>query len=584
MKRAHLFAIGAAIPLAFFAFVVATNVGRKSREPERRASFGGASKPDEYAGYLEHSDPAMRRRAAFALAEQGDGRAVEPLLAVLAERRAAVAEGGAAPSAAANHETADAVRLLAKLGDRRAIDAIEALLASEDDGVLTASVRALGVFRSPMSVDPLESLLARMLSDYDPDAAATSRTNLITEVAAALSRLGEGEKAHDRRLALGRAYEAERAYREALSNYVQAELLAVSDHSRRAAAAKADEMRELLAKGAEESAVGRLIGHLELGTAEKRLDAAKKLSGFRDPRAMEAFIRALEKETAPEVRAAVLEGLAGYSQDRRAFGAVVAGLASDEFAVRDAAARALGASGNPLAAAPLIEALEKPAPLKARDEYVYSVAETIVKALGELGEPSAIQPLANYYRGAADDNVKREIVISLGRLGATAQLVHIAQTSPSSALQREAVKGLGRSGDVRVTPSLLTLIGKDPQLDPEIALALGALEDASAVPQLLDALRSESAELRLASVMALGKIGDPRAREPLRYVAENDGDRRVRSVAEKAIAVFKDRTPAPEGGGASPAVWGDGEGGGPIVYEDDVPPSGGLESGDGGPP
>ena len=59
------------------------------------------------------------------------------------------------------------------------------------------------------------------------------------------------------------------------------------------------------------------------------------------------------------------------------------------------------------------------------------------------------------------------------------------------------------------------------------------------ISRLIDALNSQDAEVRKASVLCLGGMGDAIALEALEYIFENDPDRFVRINAERAIINIK---------------------------------------------
>ncbi|RLD67167.1 MAG: hypothetical protein DRI84_03215 [Bacteroidetes bacterium] len=53
--------------------------------------------------------------------------------------------------------------------------------------------------------------------------------------------------------------------------------------------------------------------------------------------------------------------------------------------------------------------------------------------------------------------------------------------------------------------------------------------------RLIDALNSEDSEIRKASILSLGSIGDAVALESLQYIIDNDTDEFVKMTAEQAI-------------------------------------------------
>ncbi len=82
----------------------------------------------------------------------------------------------------------------------------------------------------------------------------------------------------------------------------------------------------------------------------------------------------------------------------------------------------------------------------------------------------------------------------------------------------------------------------DPAERAAAAQALGELGDASAVPALISALRSDPvAEVRGWAARSLHQIGTPEARAAVTAAARNDADERVRSLAGQLTGV----APAP---------------------------------------
>lgn len=85
-----------------------------------------------------------------------------------------------------------------------------------------------------------------------------------------------------------------------------------------------------------------------------------------------------------------------------------------------------------------------------------------------------------------------------------------------------------------------TLKARDPQLRVRAASALGATRSEAAVPALLEALKDENADLRLAAIEALGRIGrEARGSIPALSEALTDTDPRIRSEAARALEKIK---------------------------------------------
>ena len=79
----------------------------------------------------------------------------------------------------------------------------------------------------------------------------------------------------------------------------------------------------------------------------------------------------------------------------------------------------------------------------------------------------------------------------------------------------------------------------DPRVRHYLALSLGHLADADAVPALVGALGDDEPSTRLYSAWALGSIGDPRALDPVLALVE-DNDAGVRKMAVYALGALGD--------------------------------------------
>ncbi|MGV3624427.1 MAG: HEAT repeat domain-containing protein [Archangium sp.] len=110
-----------------------------------------------------------------------------------------------------------------------------------------------------------------------------------------------------------------------------------------------------------------------------------------------------------------------------------------------------------------------------------------------------------------------------------------------------AARLLGEMGAKSAVPMLLSLLD-DPEAPArrEVLLALGRLGDAKAVDPIARDLYSDSAEVRSAACRALAALKAPAQSEAIDAL-KGDYDRRVRESAEAALAVLSPGTP-PEGG------------------------------------
>jgi len=206
-----------------------------------------------------------------------------------------------------------------------------------------------------------------------------------------------------------------------------------------------------------------IIEKLKSTDEYEREEAVQALSGLSDARTILPLIRAMDDESL-FVRRAAIEAL-GRSHSQKAIGPLIKALSEDERCVREAAAEALG-------------------------------------HLGEIAIPHLIQNLNN-----EDWRVRMGSLIALrlsaGR-GTYVDQIISSLSDDSTYVRREAVKTLGRIGDIHI------------------------------VPYLIQATKDKDAGVRLRAVRALVKLGQPNEIKPVltRCLEDNDGAVRVRAREE----------------------------------------------------
>lgn len=225
----------------------------------------------------------------------------------------------------------------------------------------------------------------------------------------------------------------------------------------------------------------------------------------------------------------------GKRGGRAALRALEEALGSDQFwAVREAAALALGGQRNEKVAKPLVTALERERNARAR--------RGIVRALGELrGVLLAEQALAAIVRGGdASYFVEAEACLSLGktRSSEAGELLRAAaqRDSFTDVIRQHAYRGLAESRDESAVPFLLeaTAWGRVTQGRRSATSALAMLmrgrrdREAKVVREELERLLADrDFRVQAAAVEALSVIGDTAAIAPLRRMAERELDGRL---------------------------------------------------------
>ncbi|GAA2164246.1 HEAT repeat protein [Humibacillus xanthopallidus] len=196
--------------------------------------------------------------------------------------------------------------------------------------------------------------------------------------------------------------------------------------------------------------------------------------------------------------------------DPRAADALLAALGDESDVVRKAAVAALGGMRDVRAVDPLLGILADP-----RDD----VRGAAVAALGEIGDRRAVEPLVGELTGEWSGLA----VDALGQIGDVRAVEALCQVMFDASWRPRwrAADVLGDLGDVRAVESLIRalldeeLAAKDAHDSLAFARALGGL-DPSRSSSLQAASDDQTAFVRTHAAMALGRLGDPRAVEPLR--------------------------------------------------------------------
>lgn len=114
-----------------------------------------------------------------------------------------------------------------------------------------------------------------------------------------------------------------------------------------------------------------------------------------------------------------------------------------------------------------------------------------------------------------------------------------ALEDPDRTVRAGAAESLGRIGDPRAVEPLIAVIEDrdgDWSVRARAAWSLGKLKDRRATGPLVAALADMVSHVRLLAATALGEIGDPAAEEALRSTAQHDSDLGVRYAAKEALA------------------------------------------------
>jgi HEAT repeat protein len=267
--------------------------------------------------------------------------------------------------------------------------------------------------------------------------------------------------------------------------------------------------------GSKQNEAKRLIA--QLADATKRDRAAQdliRMGGDAAPALIEALqtkdsnLLPLVQQVLSQIPSAtsilrVAEVLA-ISKDRGAVPALVEALQGEYFTVRARAALALGKIGDTRAIQPLLPAL------KDQEGEVRSAA---CLALGSFKDPSTFDDITNVLLDDPKIEVRQAAAQALGNTQHSAALPYLMEALHDSYWWYEREYAAS---------DLLAAIEK-----------MGA----AAVEPLIEALRDKEGTVRKFAAILLGRLGDPRAIEPL-SIALYDMHHEVGEVSAKALACF----------------------------------------------
>lgn len=405
---------------------------------------------------LRHADPLVRALTAGTLAKMGDQSAETALIDVLDDDDEQV--------------RMEAARALARCGSEAAIPSVIAKLHDPSVLVRTAAGMTLGTSTHPSVIPAL--LDATKDPDWHVRAQAIlslaqviqqdkSKIAQVTDVF--ISKLQEDEFALVRdRAADALAFVGDDRSIEALVRAVVSDNRDARFHAARA-----------LVTGKSVKALPRLAAHAKHEDPEVRLKVVEVMGALGGEAQLGTVVEAVE-DTDSNVRLAAVAALRRLQQ-RSGTPALREKVSDPNPHVRAASARAIGDLGDKEAVPQLIGLLRDP------NGFVRGAA---AEALGKIGDRSAVTPLLSVLAGE--------------------------QTVSDAQLDQSLVIGT----DATLLPEVLRQKRIEEKI--QVVQALGALRSPEAVDPIVEhGLKAEDAGLRAVSAVELGRIGDPRAVNPL---------------------------------------------------------------------
>ena len=267
-----------------------------------------------------------------------------------------------------------------------------------------------------------------------------------------------------------------------------------------------------------------LLQNLEAAQPETRWQAARTLPARRDPRAVEAVIRAMRDPLGTR-RVCVMASALGHLKDPRALSALTnAAFDPGNRDLRLCAIQSIGMIGDRRAVPALIAAI------RTRNNPV-----TAANAIARMGDARGVQPMIV---AAGDPQLRRWMVMALGELGhpgASAYLASLAD-DPGEAIRQAAAEALWKIDRLSASDPAQTLtdvLGGETSLARRTwaAFRLGELGQPGAIPGLLQALADPEHALQGRAAAALVRLGQPAVPGVRRVAVNADGQEQLYAVA-----------------------------------------------------
>ena len=265
-----------------------------------------------------------------------------------------------------------------------------------------------------------------------------------------------------------------------------------------------------------------------------REKSAHALGNIKDPQSIQLLLALLDdRET--EVRVAACLAL-GQFRDPATFNKLGDILLDDhEIEVRQAAAHTLGETKNPAVLPHLMDALHDSFWWYGREQ----AAHVLLEALEKLGA-AAVEPLIEEL-GNKEATIRRYAAGILGNLrdARAIESLGMALYDLHHEVGTAAAEALAKFGGASLEVLKEAALHPEEGIRENVALALGKINDARAVPILLEMLRDQNRIVRKQVLLSLAQLRDPGALPALQELAASRADRELAALARQAIDAIR---------------------------------------------
>jgi HEAT repeat protein len=196
-----------------------------------------------------------------------------------------------------------------------------------------------------------------------------------------------------------------------------------------------------------------------------------------------------------------------------------------DWVVRREAVITLGEMGDERCVEPLAKALR---------DGDWQVREVAIEAMGHVGSP-AVDTLLRLLR---DWDVRKYAILSLGKIRDERVLDPLMLQLRNDEFKDDAINALVELGEPSVPKLIAALKDRDEMVRKSAVLALGRIKNREAIDPLIQMLSDQDWFTRLTAAAALESIGDERGREAIKPLLK-DPDMVVKMRVERILAKWK---------------------------------------------
>lgn len=147
-------------------------------------------------------------------------------------------------------------------------------------------------------------------------------------------------------------------------------------------------------------------------------------------------------------------------------------------------------------------------------DVCYGASRALGKVKNTVAVPELLKVLRTVLYSGVDNNVRDAVIWALGNIGdasAVPDLLAALKSTHDHDIRSNIIRALGDIRDATAVLDLLIVLHEDKYVRLDVIWALGNIGDASAVPDLCTLLFNENRYIYLAASEALGNIGDAAA-------------------------------------------------------------------------